>query len=39
MEFRVFVPVVETTFAPIAFELGLFVELEKRKLTLEDCVQ
>ena len=27
----------ETTFAPIAFELGLFVELEKLENFLEDC--
>lgn len=27
----------ETTFAPIAFELGLFVELEKLENYLEDC--
>lgn len=27
----------ETTFAPIAFELGLFVELEKLENYLEEC--
>ena len=37
MEFRsVCTQPLETTFAPIAFELGLFVELEKLENYLED---